>query len=1598
MKKKKMRSLLSLFLAMIMVFGLISPMQAFASEEMTEKVLSNGDFETGNTSGWELSGFSSVVTDEWAENNSTYMLNLWLSDSEAAEGSASYAVELTAGTYYFTFDLSGANADSGLNYSVTAGEEVLASGDSTYKTREWDEWDTHTTKEFTLSEDTEVVFTLAGNIAAAYWGKLDNLKLFGTGSVIGSEAGPVDPGTGSESSIYVPKVEGTDGDFMRGVDISSLLSELNSGVTFKDWDGNSLGETVEEQGKGFFQLLAEAGVNWVRIRVWNDPYDAEGNGYGGGNCDVEAAKVMGKWATEAGLKVLIDFHYSDFWADPGKQMVPKAWVGFTADQKAEAIEAYTYDSLKTLLDAGVDVGMVQIGNETTGSICGERSWTNMAKLYSAGSNGVRTISAEREKEILVAVHFTNPESKDYAGYAKNLQNYGVDYDVFASSYYPYWHGTLENLTSKLKTVADTYDKQVIVAETSWAYTLKEADGHDDNIVKVGKNDGNPAYEFSVQGQATEVASIMQAVRNVGDKGVGLFYWEPAWIPVQVWDADAENAAEILAENKAIWEEHGSGWASSYASEYDPNDAGRYFGGSAMENQALFDFEGNPLESLNVFKYVQEGTSGVEVEITSIEAPMLVYSAGETLALPTTVKVTYNIGSSANVKVTWNDGDVATVDMGTPGIYKVRGTLEDGTEVICTVTVNVANLLQNPGFENSDINMYNRSQAYVKRTTEDPHSGSYGLHFYNSGAVSFTADQTVTLEAGTYTFSMYAQGDASTSGNIYAKFGETEVTAEFALAGWANWVNPVLSFTIEEATEVAVGVSAAGNNGAWGTFDDWYLSEALSTEEPDKPTPPAGGMALGSDISAAADTDKSYTNKDGVSKKLYDICSEDYGMNVARLRTWVDHSRGSCNEEKIIAYAKKCYDAGLRVMIDFHYADNWADPGKQPPPSAWKVTDDISFEEAKRVGEELYNYTYNFLTNMIEAGVTPEWVQVGNEITNGMLWPLCNVANYENFTHVLQRGIDAVRDASPETKVVIHIDNGASTEIVIDWYERLVEAGVTDFDVMGLSFYPSDHDPTSSIESLTNTFDGLYEKFCVDTDREIMVVEIGANYLSNATVNQKHNMLVNVINELKAIPDGRGTGCIYWEIENYEMETVRENNVRITRPNRVWEAFSPNAQLINDNPVTAIELAEGAELTLQQNDVHQLQVNVTPAQPDITKMVYTSSNPEVCTVGAGGQIKALNIGESIVTVTNYGGANGEYETFTQTCKVTVIPEQPGLKNGGFELGDNGIWKFDPNNQGIGTLGASANSLNGNCSLHFSSGSDDTDFRFYQDIEGLAPGIYRLTGYIMGDTGVSTIKLFANTTEENLTSQAYKTTGWGGAEKFVPMTLNDIVVLDGKLRVGAHVTATYTGTEAWGDFDDFALELVQPIEAFKILTNPADCKEKVGDNAEFTVEAQGEGLSYQWQYQNATSNKWFNSSMAGADTATVSVPVTNLRDGQKYRCIVTDAKGNELISEAAVMSVLKSEVVITTQPEDFEGAVGDMATFTVKAEGEIVSYQWQYKNATSSKWYNSSMTGADTETVSVPVANYRNGQSYRCLITDDKGIVVISEAGSIQVVNK
>ena len=381
--------------------------------------------------------------------------------------------------------------------------------------------------------------------------------------------------------VSVEPVEGLSDDFYFGADMSMLIAQENSGVVYYN-------EFGEEQDA--LLTLQRNGVNLIRVRIWNDPYDENGNGYGGGNCDVANAIAIGKRATAYGMSMLVNFHYSDFWADPGKQMCPKAWKGMSIDEKAAALYEYTKASLTEILSAGVEVSMVQIGNETTSGMAGEKNWKNIATLMNSGSKAVREVAAEFGKDIQVVVHFTNPEKAGtYATYAKALNNYGVDYDVFASSYYSFWHGSLDNLKTVLGDIASTYGKKVMVAELSYAYTYEDGDGHGNTIHQGAW--GTFDYEVSEQGQADAVRDCVEVLAELGDSAIGVCYWEPAWIPVP------EKGDVTRAE---LWETYGSGWASSFASGYDPEDAGNYYGGSAWDNQAWFDFNGMPLPSIQTY--------------------------------------------------------------------------------------------------------------------------------------------------------------------------------------------------------------------------------------------------------------------------------------------------------------------------------------------------------------------------------------------------------------------------------------------------------------------------------------------------------------------------------------------------------------------------------------------------------------------------------------------------------------------------------------------------------------------------------------------------------------------------------------------------------------------------------------------------------------------------------------------------------------------------------------------------------------------------------------------------------------------------------------
>ena len=617
-----------------------------------------------------------------------------------------------------------------------------------------------------------------------------------------------------EADVFVKKVEGLDEDFIRGVDVSTLLVQEESGVVYYDEEGNEA---------DLMKVLANAGVNYIRVRVWNDPYNEEGKGYGGGNNDIEKAIEIGKRATAYGMKVLVDFHYSDFWADPKKQMCPKAWEGMSVEEKTKALGDYTYDCVKQLYDAGVDLGMVQIGNETDNGMAGETVWTNMLSLFEAGCDNARKASKEANKDLLIAVHFSNPAKGSYPGIAQKLKDKEIDYDVFSTSYYTYWHEGMENLTTTMKNIADTYGKKVMVAETAYPFTLEDSDQSGNSIGNVDELiDG---YTASVQGQANVVRDVAQAVKDMGDAGIGFFYWEPAWITV--------NPEGTKEENEKIWEEKGSGWASRFAAKYDPVDAGQYYGGSSWDNQAMFDTKGHPLPSLDVYKYIYTGAT-CEKAFYDVEATQVEMTVGSDAKMPETVQAIYNDGSVQEEKVTWNMDEVNAAMESGFGTYTIHGTVDaNGEEVTAVLNITSVNLLANPSFEDADVTMWkvinNTSGESFWFDGETPKTGSKCGHFWSESPIDFKLEQTVTgLENGKYNFNVNIQGgDMGDAAEIkaYAIVNGEEVAVNTAVDGWKNWKLPQLENLEVTNGEITVGISVKGAAKGWGTIDDACLYPA-----------------------------------------------------------------------------------------------------------------------------------------------------------------------------------------------------------------------------------------------------------------------------------------------------------------------------------------------------------------------------------------------------------------------------------------------------------------------------------------------------------------------------------------------------------------------------------------------------------------------------------------------------------------------------------------------------------------------------------------------------------------------------------------------------
>lgn len=360
--------------------------------------------------------------------------------------------------------------------------------------------------------------------------------------------------------------------FIKGMDVSSLKELEQLGAEYyKD------GEKRELLG-----LLKEYGTNAVRLRLWNDPYSESGVPYGAGTNDLKTTEELGRRALALGLDVLLDLHYSDFWADPGKQRIPKAWRGMDVPQLEQAVYDFTRQTLVELQTNGIFPTMIQVGNELSNGLLWPfgrvPDYDNIARFLNAGIRAVRSV----DPDLPVMLHLDNGGNNAlYREWFDEYMKRGLDFEVIGLSYYPFWHGTLQQLEDNMHDIAARYGKELIVAEVSMGHTMEdyasyEQLGADQRKGMATKPElaAKIEYPMTEQGQSDFMADFLTRISRV-EGCRGFYYWEPAWLPVP-----------------------GCGWANEAALAYIEEEGP---GGNEWANQALFDYEGHPLKALETIR-------------------------------------------------------------------------------------------------------------------------------------------------------------------------------------------------------------------------------------------------------------------------------------------------------------------------------------------------------------------------------------------------------------------------------------------------------------------------------------------------------------------------------------------------------------------------------------------------------------------------------------------------------------------------------------------------------------------------------------------------------------------------------------------------------------------------------------------------------------------------------------------------------------------------------------------------------------------------------------------------------------------------------------
>lgn len=646
-----------------------------------------------------------------------------------------------------------------------------------------------------------------------------------------------DEGQSYDSIVVNGPSETLNSDFAYGMDFSEVHQLESLGAHFYNEDG---------QEEDIFKIMANDGVNYARFRLWVDPWSASGESYGGGGNDTYTDILMAQRAQAAGMKVLIDFHYSDSWADPSKQWRPKSWKNVTNADLASTLKSYTSDTLNAFKKAGVTVSACQIGNEINNKMAGVdsslKSFT--AKLIQAGCEGAKSVFSD----IKTIVHLTNiKNTSGVTTYLQNLVDNDVDFDICGFSYYPYWHGDKTNLQTVLNNAVSLTGKPVMIMETAWGFT----DDSNDNCVNQFTTSSfglAGGYVTSAQGQATEMADLVNVLSKVPNQnGEGLFYWGGDWVPVA--------GDNWVSKVGAYYNDHGEDGTFDYGDDYIK---------PSWCNQALFSYSGKVLPSASTYKHIKNLDKTASEVVSGLLTNALTCTinlADSDSTMPTVAQGITNTGAYRDLTITWDATEVANMYSTGDGTYTIHGTTDQGNLPVTCVATAESNYVQDYSFEKqadgnevavaspwavvstpntsaSGASGAAKSTAHIEAKSEGNRTGTKYFHWYDTAAMTWSLSQKVTgVRKGIYTLRTYIMAEYKTEVdsnvmNLWVSVNNGTKTTKDCKDSVKGWFSDLqtgmkeISITgIEipsDDSTVDIGLDCVATAESWGHNDDWSL--------------------------------------------------------------------------------------------------------------------------------------------------------------------------------------------------------------------------------------------------------------------------------------------------------------------------------------------------------------------------------------------------------------------------------------------------------------------------------------------------------------------------------------------------------------------------------------------------------------------------------------------------------------------------------------------------------------------------------------------------------------------------------------------------------